>query len=546
MPRRYWWYIAAFILIVALAAIGMYVQAHAQDCATARTDQGEFSVCYSTFTPTPAAPTATETPQPTATEAATATATNTPVPPTNTATATATSAPTNTPAPTVAGGPLTLAILGDSFYDEYRGTDNRGGPYAATTFNLVELLQRLRGVDLGSWGTWGEPRRTGYEYNWARSGATSYSMIQQGQHTGAAAQIRAGLVRCVFIGIGSNDYSPNFGDTYSRIYSGAMGDAELLAKERQHVTDVTTAVGAVTNAGSDCVMVAAFTKWGLDPAIAKRFPNAAGRQRVDDSVGRVNAGIAAMADARGAVFLDQNEIGAARILPLVDSQGNLTVGGEKISFLVNGDEPHHVKLGDGSHTGTVLSGILANYYLIETLNAHFGTNIPPLTDVEILGAAGIRAGPTPAPSATATKTVAPTSTPTAQPTTQPTSTPEPPVTPVTAAALRVNVPMIEAAAGSPELDANNWSILWTGEMSPAGNYAQARLAGSTDGLRAYVQFMAPSLAGGRFTVTLRGRTYTITPSSAAGWTVGARCGSGGCRGWSASRVIPWAELGGTA
>ena len=29
MPRRYWWYIAAFILIVALAAIGMYVQAHA-------------------------------------------------------------------------------------------------------------------------------------------------------------------------------------------------------------------------------------------------------------------------------------------------------------------------------------------------------------------------------------------------------------------------------------------------------------------------------------------------------------------------------------
>ena len=34
MPKRYWWYIAAFILIVALAAIGMYVQAHAQDCAT--------------------------------------------------------------------------------------------------------------------------------------------------------------------------------------------------------------------------------------------------------------------------------------------------------------------------------------------------------------------------------------------------------------------------------------------------------------------------------------------------------------------------------
>src|SRR4051812_20916333 len=59
-----------------------------------------------------------------------------------------------------------LGLIGDSNTDAYRGTDNRGGSYSAVTFNWAELLVMLRGVDLGAWSAYSEPRRTDYARNW--------------------------------------------------------------------------------------------------------------------------------------------------------------------------------------------------------------------------------------------------------------------------------------------------------------------------------------------------------------------------------------------
>lgn len=65
---------------------------------------------------------------------------------------------------------INLGVMGDSYSDEYRAGDNRAGTsysgkYAATTLNWLELLVKYRGISAGKWGTWGVPRRTGYEYN---------------------------------------------------------------------------------------------------------------------------------------------------------------------------------------------------------------------------------------------------------------------------------------------------------------------------------------------------------------------------------------------
>ena len=84
-----------------------------------------------------------------------------------------------------------IGIMGDSNSDEYRADDNRGGEYAPTTLNWMEQLVLSRELNFGPWGTWGGPRRTGYEYNWARSGATAHSLITSGQHTGLAQQVAA-------------------------------------------------------------------------------------------------------------------------------------------------------------------------------------------------------------------------------------------------------------------------------------------------------------------------------------------------------------------
>ena len=52
----------------------------------------------------------------------------------------------------------------------------------------------------------GPPRHRGFSYNWARSGATTADAIADGQHTGLAGQVAAGLVDLAYVFIGGNDF----------------------------------------------------------------------------------------------------------------------------------------------------------------------------------------------------------------------------------------------------------------------------------------------------------------------------------------------------
>ena len=108
------------------------------------------------------------------------------------------------PAPAVAQSLDRLGAIGDSLTDEY--DDQSFGDYAR---NWLELLAEERDVDLGPTavedgqpgGTWGEPRRTGYQENWARSSADTDTAITQGQHTGCANGAARGVTHAaVFIG----------------------------------------------------------------------------------------------------------------------------------------------------------------------------------------------------------------------------------------------------------------------------------------------------------------------------------------------------------
>lgn len=297
--------------------------------------------------------------------------------------------------PTENASPSTVAvlggigILGGSTVDEYRGTDNRGGQYSSVTFNMVEQLVILRGFNLGAWGDYDEPRRTGFEYNWARSSATSTTMIQQGQHTGVAEQVARGEVTYVFIHIGGNDFGPHIGDTYQKIYDGSMSDERVQEKVDNAIASVTLAVDTVLDAGALGVGITLFPHWYYEPTIAQQFPDPAGRQRVEDAISTVNEGLKAMAAERGIIVVDPNAL-ALELIAGLDENNMLNVGGELIDFVNPGNEPHHARLQDTTgHAGTVLSGLMANYYFVEPLNTYFDANIPPLTDEEILSLAGI-------------------------------------------------------------------------------------------------------------------------------------------------------------
>jgi hypothetical protein len=285
-----------------------------------------------------------------------------------------------------------LGILSDSNSDEYRADDQRGGEYAATTLNWVELIAAERGINVGEWGTWGEPRRTGFKYNWARSSATTHDAIKTGQHTGLAAQVAAGEVSHIIIWIGTNDFT-TWNGTYEEVYEGNLQGEALQAKIDGIVDDITLAVDAIQDAGPVKILLVTMTDRGIDPELLRRFPDEAKRSRVSAAIRAINTRLNELGVARGIALLD-GDVLAQALLQRVNKAGMMAVGSEQIKVFGKNDEPHNGRLGDGpGHPGTVMSGVIANEVFIRPFNEKFNAGIPLLSDEEILHSAGLLNSP---------------------------------------------------------------------------------------------------------------------------------------------------------
>jgi VCBS repeat-containing protein len=295
--------------------------------------------------------------------------------------------------------PLRIGIMGDSTTDEYRGTDNRGGSFASVTYNWLEQLVLKRDVFVGPWGNWGDPRRTGYEYNWARSAAVAQNLLTQGQAVGLASQVGAGKIDLVITWIGNNDFAPyNTSDGYEPIYNGTLSGTALDTKINDLVSYITQGVDTVRAARVVPMIVATISNWNLSPGVLgdPRFQDPAKRQRVTDAINRANQGIIAMANARGMGIFDSDAF-TNSLLPRVVN-GFLNVGGVQINVFGVGDNPVNGILGDGIHSGTVLGGLIANEY-VHIINTLRDPDILPFSEQEILATAGLAASPNAAPAA---------------------------------------------------------------------------------------------------------------------------------------------------
>lgn len=283
---------------------------------------------------------------------------------------------------------LTAGLVGDSISDEYHGDDNRGGSYSKTTFNWLELLSKYRGLDFGNWGNRSDVRRIGFERNFARSGATTSTLIQQGQHTGLANILSAKSVDITIVMIGSNDFAYYYADGYAPIYNGQLTSAQIEQKIRSVVGNIVTAIDTLKAGGAGNMLVESVVDWNLNPVVVGMFPDATKRKRVGDVVAEINRRLKIEVEFRGAVFTNNSEL-ATEVFSKLDANNNLVLDGEKISFASYSDNPKSFILGDKIHSGTVASALLANFY-ISKINAAWGYNIRKFTDQEILVAAGIR------------------------------------------------------------------------------------------------------------------------------------------------------------
>jgi hypothetical protein len=291
-----------------------------------------------------------------------------------------------------------VGAVGDSLTDEYsRRSVNYGD---ASALCWVDLLAQLRGpaspvpeLTLGDYQmtSMGSPRGLGYTYNWALGGANTATLLSQGQHTGIATQVRENLVQYVAIFIGSNDFNPFTHGAYRAIYADTMpflgaGDMQY-ANSNEYVDSIvaryTTALDTVSDAGANIIM-ATIADFGVTPLVIAEFPNGQNRQRVTNVIRTVNDRLRALA--------------AARVLPIVDifELANLYLGSDPLMVggidITRGAPPSanskYLVLPDRIHPGTVWQGLLANAF-IEASNRSYGTNFTPLSDQEILSAAGV-------------------------------------------------------------------------------------------------------------------------------------------------------------
>lgn len=309
------------------------------------------------------------------TRSATPTRTATAVP---SATSTPTSTPTRTATPTFlptitkeATALFGLAIIGDSTQDEYAAPENN-----RPAINWVEHLA-LSGLPVGQWGSWGGSRRTGYEFNWARSGAVSYNAVFD-QAPGLAEQIRQGRVSHVLIQIGINDL-----DRISQaIYLGSIDYGALDAT----ADGVTEAARIVAEAAPGRVLLAPVQDYlGLDivpdPQHAA-LTDPAGLARMTQALAYLNDRIHAQLPA-GAIWFDFNAAMAAR-LAQVRVGDTLVLDGQAVQIRQRGSGPLNSYINDPyMHPETAISGLFAQVYL-EAMHNAWGLTLLTLTDSEIM------------------------------------------------------------------------------------------------------------------------------------------------------------------
>jgi phospholipase/lecithinase/hemolysin len=281
-----------------------------------------------------------------------------------------------------------FGVIGDSNTDEYRADDSRGGIYADVTFNWLELLVRQRGLKAGPWGIWGEPRRTGFAYNWSRTGATTDALLQPSAPAGLLDQIAAGEVSHVFVHIGTNDFAP-WNSQFRDIYDGRLDGSRLEARLDGIVTRLARSLDALHQAGPVRVVLASIPNIGLVPEISTEYPDQARRRRVTDAINRVNQGLAQAAALRGVPIADLDSYGT-QLFERARNPGGLTVGGLRLVSDKRGDAPQYFRLADNvGHTGTLASGLFANQVVLPAFRTYYGMCVEPMSDEELLSVVGL-------------------------------------------------------------------------------------------------------------------------------------------------------------
>jgi hypothetical protein len=274
-----------------------------------------------------------------------------------------------------------IGVIGDSYSDEYQFY----APDRSTARNWVEILAANRKLDFGpfSIAPRGEPRNQGYAYNWARSDATTETMIAAGQHTGLAAQVANGDVTLAVMFIGGNDFinAMKAPDPLAALQqAGPRAEANF---ERAFQTilaahpDVKLVVATVPDIRHLPEFRAALRAHQLSIACA---------DAATSTMAHYNGRIRALACHNPRVSLLDLDM-VTRLRDKLNPEA-ISVAGRPIERWAPSNDPTHLFLADARHLGTVGQGMLAQL-VVSAIDAKFHAAVAPLSQRDILEFASI-------------------------------------------------------------------------------------------------------------------------------------------------------------
>jgi hypothetical protein len=289
-----------------------------------------------------------------------------------------------------------LGAMGDSLSDEYA---EESYSYAR---NWTMQLVLYRAVTMGPTaagqpgGTWGEPRRTYYESNWARYGDTTDDLLAVGQHTGLAGQVAPLSISHAVLMIGANDFNSVGFNAYFNIYSNLWSAAQIDSYVSGRVANVRAALDAVAPTGVRLVLVNVLD-FGITPITwgSPFYGNAANRDRVTVVIQRVNAGLLGLAQEYHLVLVDAFALAQAAWGTNQSPRTTLLIGNVPIQLrqydTSTNTNPTAAFVHDRTHPHTTMQGVLANV-IIEALDEGYRAGLTPFSEQEILAHAGLTYG----------------------------------------------------------------------------------------------------------------------------------------------------------
>lgn len=290
----------------------------------------------------------------------------------------------------VMGQPVTkLGAIGDSLSDEYAEES-----YGSYSMSWTEILVAHRNIEMGPTasdagvGNWGEPRRTGYEDNWARYSHTTDDAIATGQHTGAADGITNRGVSHLVLFLGGNDFGPAHGP-YEDVYNDNWSQSQIDTYVNQQLAKAETVLDEIDGLGAKILVVNLFD-FGAMVSVERSFTDPVGRQRASAMYDDFSAGLESMAMQRGLPVLDMLSLSRAIFGTHAEDFNTMGIAGVDIRLNTKGlgDRPDRAFVNDGTHPRSTIQGVWCNA-IITALNDAYSTGIAPLTETEILALVGL-------------------------------------------------------------------------------------------------------------------------------------------------------------